>query len=171
MTVQRPSHAVPIASKPGAGPQNQAGSGSAERTWPQVLGWVLFVAVIYPAYLLVEANPQLGLQLAIGAALVNLGCRWIESRGESVVFEVASAIAASACLWLIYAWFHWSPLGVEFWAPSRPGIESLMVNAAAAITTFLAAVATAALFAGAGMAILAMLLWVAHKIRSKTNTA
>lgn len=161
MTVQLPPPAIPAASKPGAGRQGKANSDSAGR-WLDWAGFALFLALLYPAYLLVDANPQRALQVSVVVAVLTLVAGMLATRDKTAMSEVVRGVSASACLWFVYVWFHWFPLGLEYWAPARPGADSVAVNAAAAITTFLAAAATAAPVTSACMAILGMLLHLAR---------
>lgn len=167
MNAERPPHAIPAASTAGAGLQGKADLGLADR-WLERAAFALFIVLIYPAYLLVQANPQLALQVSVVVAVLTLVGSMLANRSKSAMSEVAMGVGACACFWLVYAWFHWSPLGLEFWAPSGgAGTNSLMVNAVAAITTPLAAVASAAPVTAACVTILAVLLQVAHTILSK----
>lgn len=166
MNAERPPRAIPAASTAGAGPQGKADLGLADR-WLERAAFALFIVLIYPAYLLVQANPQLALQVSVVVAVLTLVGSMLATRDMTARSEVVRGVSASAGLWFIYVWFHWFPLGLEYWAPSRPGTESLMVNAVAAITTILAAVATAAPVTSACMAILTSLFRATRAILSK----
>lgn len=168
MTVQLPPPALPAASPPGAGRQGKPNSDSAGR-WLDGAGYALFLALLYPAYLLVDADPQRALKVSVVVAVLTLVAGMLATRDKTAMSEVVRGVSASACLWFIYVWFHWFPLGLEYWAPVRPGADSWAVNAAAAITTFLAAAATAAPVTSACMVILAMLLQLARTIRSSAQ--